>query len=50
MTQIYYVGLDLHKETISIAHALGRSREEPTYHGPCGGSDLAAERALRKLA
>jgi hypothetical protein len=29
MTQTYYVGLDVHKETISIAHALhGRFLQE----------------------
>jgi transposase len=50
MTHTYYVGLDVHKETISIAHALGESRDEPTYHGECGGSIAAATRALQKLA
>lgn len=50
MTKIYYVGLDVHKETIAIAYAAGGTREDSVYHGPCGGSVLAAERALRKLA
>ena len=46
MTQTYYVGLDVHKETISIAHALGGSREESTYHGQCSGSIAAVTKAL----
>ena len=47
MTNTYYVGLDIHKETIAIAYATGGTREDSVYHGPCGGSVLAAERALR---
>lgn len=50
MSHIYYIGLDVHKETISIAHALGGSRDEPIYHGECGGSIAAATKALQKLA
>lgn len=50
MSKDYYIGLDVHKDTIAIAHALGGSREGAAYHGTCGGSVGAAERALRKLA
>lgn len=50
MTNTYDIGLDVHKESIAIAHALGGSRKEAVYHGSCGGSNLAAERALRALA
>ena len=50
MTNTYYIGLDVHKETIAIARACGGGREDAVYHGQCGGSVLAAERALRKLA
>jgi len=50
MTKSYYIGLDVHKETIAIAYAAGGTRDDSVYHGPCGGSVLAAERALRKLA
>ena len=50
MTNTYYIGLDVHKESIAIAHALGGSRKEALYHASCGGSNLAAERALRALA
>ena len=50
MTDTYYIGLDVHKETIAIAYARGGTRDDAVYHGQCGGSVLAAERALRKLA
>lgn len=50
MKKTYYIGLDVHKDSIAIAYALGGSRKSPTYHGECGGSNLAAERALRALA
>jgi hypothetical protein len=38
------IGLDVHKESISIAVA-----EEGREHGMVGGSLIALERALRKL-
>ncbi len=50
MKNKYYIGLDVHKETIAIAHARGANRENAVYHGQCGGSVPAAEKALRKLA
>ena len=50
MTNTYYIGLDVHKESIAIAHALEGSRRDAVYHGSCGGSNPAAEAALRKLA
>lgn len=50
MTHTYYIGLDVHKETIAIAYALGGSREDPTYHGQCSGSVASAVKALQKLA
>ncbi len=50
MTHTYYIGLDVHKETIAIAYATGGNRDDPVYHGPCGGSVPAAVNALRKLA
>jgi len=49
-TKDYYIGLDAHKETVAIAHALGGSREDAVYHGTCGGSLLSVVKALRKLA
>ena len=48
MTHAYYVGLDVHKETISIAYALAGSREEATYHGQCTGSIASVTKALQK--
>lgn len=50
MKKIYYIGLDVHKETVAIAHIKSTSRSEAIYHGICGGSNAAVERALRKLA
>jgi transposase len=50
MNNTYYIGLDVHKESIAIAHTAQGSREDAVYHGKCGGSNLAAERALRALA
>jgi len=50
MKKTYYIGLDVHKDTIAIAYTSEGSREEPTYYGECKGSIAAAERALRKVA
>lgn len=50
MKETYYVGLDVHKNSIAIAYAAGSSRKPATYYGECGGSNLAAENALRKVA
>ena len=50
MNKTCYIGLDVHKETIAIAYTTEGSRKEATYHGSCGGSNPAAEGALRKLA
>ena len=50
MKKTYYIGLDVHKESIAIAWTENGSRKTPTYRGECGGSNLAAERTLRKVA
>ena len=50
MNTTYYIGLDVHKESIAIAFSKEGDREDGTYHASCGGSNLCAERALRKLA
>ena len=50
MKVTYYIGLDVHKETIAIAYACGGNREGAVYYGTCGGSVPAAVKALRKLA
>jgi len=50
MKTIYYIGLDVHKDTVAIAHIKSTSRSEAIYYGTSGGSNAAVERALRKLA
>lgn len=50
MKTSYYIGLDVHKDSIAVAFTKAGERKEPTYFGECGGSVLAAERCLRRLA
>jgi len=50
MKKTYYIGLDVHKETIAIAYTFFGSRSKAVYHGECAGSNRAAEAALRKLS
>jgi len=50
MQNTYYIGLDVHKETIAIAYTYEGSRKEATYYGTCGGTNTAVERSLRLLA
>lgn len=50
MKTSYYIGLDVHKDSIAIAYTKAGERKEPTYFGECGGSVLAAERCLRRIA
>jgi len=50
MNKTYYIGLDVHKDSIAIAYAPDGSRMDAVFHGTCGGSNLAAERALHTLA
>ncbi len=50
MNKTDYIGLDVHKDTTAIAHTFSGSRSAAVYYGECGGSNLAAERVLRKLA
>jgi hypothetical protein len=49
MKTTYYIKLDVHTECVSIAYAIGGGRENATFVGECGGSNLSVERALRKL-
>lgn len=50
MSKTYYIGLDVHKDSVAIAYTSSNSRQNPKYHATCGGSNLAVERALRRLA
>lgn len=50
MNKQYYIGLDVHKETIAIAYTHSRSRSEAIFYKTCSGSNLSCERTLRKLA
>lgn len=50
MKPSYYIGLDVHKDSIAVAFTKASERKEPTYFGECGGSVLAAERCLRRVA
>jgi len=50
MNKQYYIGLDVHKQTIAIAYTHSQNRGEATYHGTCSGSNITCERRLRKLA
>jgi transposase len=43
-----YIGLDVHKSSISVAYALA-DREEPIFYGKWGGSNQCLERGLRKM-
>ena len=47
-TPTYYIGLDVHKSSISIACA-SADGSAPELYGKTTGSNLSAERALAKL-
>src|SRR5699024_4481477 len=44
-----YVGLDVHKESISVAVAVS-GRDEPHYHGEIANTESAIKRLMRKLS
>ena len=48
MNKVYYIGLDVHKDSIAIAYTNSESREEAIFYGTCGGGITTAERKLRK--
>ena len=50
MKKTYYIGLDVHKETIAIAYTFSGSRKDAVYYGECGGSNASVLRALKRLA
>jgi transposase len=43
-----YIGLDVHKSSISVAYGWA-DREEPIFYGKLGGSNQCLERGLRKM-
>ena len=43
-----HIGLDVHKNSITVAYALADG-SEPQHHGRWGGTNLSAERGLLKL-
>ena len=47
MNKVYYIGLDVHKD--SIAYTNSESRVEAIFYGTCGSGITTAERKLRKL-
>jgi hypothetical protein len=47
-TPKFYIGLDVHKSSISVAYAAAGD-SGPVYYGKLGGSNLALERGLLKL-
>ncbi len=47
-TAKYYIGLDVHKSTISIAYAAADG-SDPVFYGKTAGTNLSVERALAKL-
>lgn len=50
MKKEYYIGLDVHKESVAIAYTFSGARSEASYYGECGGSNHSVENSLRKLA
>jgi transposase len=44
-----YVGLDVHKESISVAYAVGGSSEAPVFVGPIRNRQAEIEAIMRRL-
>jgi len=44
-----FVGLDVHKDSISVPYASGSLREEPTFLGPIGTRKADIDKLLRRL-
>jgi len=48
-TTTLFVGLDVHKDSISVAYASSSSREEPVFLGPIGTRQADIDKLLRRL-
>lgn len=46
---ILYIGFDVHKNSVAIACVRSSDADDPKFHGSCGGSNLAVERALNRI-
>src|SRR5262245_23859418 len=44
-----FVGLDVHKDSISVAHAAGGSSERPQFVGPIGTRQVDIDKLIRRL-
>ena len=48
-TTTLFVGLDVHKESISVSYAEGWSRREPVFLGPIGSRECDIDKMIRRL-
>ena len=44
-----YVGLDVHKDSIAVAHAQGQSADPPVYVGAIGTRQADLDKLIRRL-
>jgi transposase len=44
-----YVGLDVHKDSIAVAHALGQSADPPVFVGAIGSRQADLDKLIRRL-
>jgi hypothetical protein len=44
-----FVGLDVHKDSIAVAHATGRSSDPPVFVGAIGARQADLDRLIRRL-
>ena len=44
-----FVGLDVHKDSIAVAHAQGQSAEPPVYVGAIGTRQADLDKLIRRL-
>ena len=44
-----FVGLDVHKDSIAVAHALGQSADPPAFLGEIGTRQADLDKLVRRL-